>query len=209
MNKITLLKIMLMLALFIAAITVHAQVTTSPDTVCAGATAQKYWISKTVGSTYFWSCTANGTQNALTSNDTAYFDWASTTGIDTLKVVERNSNGCYGDTIRLAVFRYRPTVAIAGTDSICSGSATTSAPISVAFYGVAPFNFTYTNGTTTQSVTTSSNPYTFNTGVLTTGPKTYSITAYTDRYSCPSVTGTGAAVITVFPRPSTSVISHF
>jgi hypothetical protein len=68
-----------------------------------------------------------------------------------------------------------PTSNMSGGTSICEGD---EASIQVSFTGVAPFTFSYTDGTNTYPVTTSSNPYT-----LVVSPvvnTTYSVTAVSD-----------------------------
>ncbi len=94
----------------------------------------------------------------------------------------------------------RPTSVISGSTTVC---ANTPATISIALTGTAPWNITYSDGTTSTSVTTSSSPYTFNVSLATT--KTYTVTSLSDA-NCTAVVGdrTGSAVITVNPLPTIS-----
>lgn len=185
------------------------QSTTDPDSVCAGATGKIYQVTKTTGSTYQWFV-SGGTQASGGTSDSITIDWSATAGTDTLKVVEYNAIGCPGDTIKLAVVRLPlPTVALSGTDSICLNSATTSFHLTMTFTGVSPWDVSYTEDGTTRTVTTSTNPYTFNSQVYTTsGTKAYTINSVTSRLGCVG-TKSGSAAVTVFPKPSTSAIRHY
>ena len=94
----------------------------------------------------------------------------------------------------------RPTSVISGSTTVC---ANTPATISIALTGTAPWNITYSDGTTSTSVTTSSSTYTFTVSLATT--KTYTVTSLTDA-KCTAVAGdrTGSAIITVNPLPTIS-----
>jgi hypothetical protein len=189
--------------------TSNAQSTTDPDSVCAGAMGKSYKVSGTAGSTYQWFVNG-GTQASGGSTDSVTINWSSIAGVDTLKVLEFNTIGCPGDTIRLAVVRLPlPTVALSGTDSICLNSATVSFDLKMAFTGVGPWTVGYTEAGTARSVTTNSNPYTFNSQVFgTSGIKNYAVTTITARKGC-SGSFSGGAAVTVFPKPSTSAITHY
>jgi hypothetical protein len=189
---------------------VSAQSTTDPDSVCAGATGKIYKVAGTAGSTYTWSVT-NGTIASGSGTDSITINWSATPGTDTLKVVEFNTIGCPGDTIRLAVVRLPlPTVVLSGTDSICLNSATTLSKLTMTFTGVAPWTVAYTEDGANRNVTTSTNPYTFDSQVFTTsGAKAYAISTLTGRLGCSASSMTGSAQVTVFPKPSTSAIRHY
>ena len=94
----------------------------------------------------------------------------------------------------------RPTSVITGSTTVCANSPAT---ISIALTGTAPWNITYSDGTTSTSVTTSSSTYTFNVALATT--KTYTVTSLTDA-NCTAAAGdrTGSAIITVNPLPTIS-----
>ncbi len=187
----------------------YAQSTTDPDSVCAGSSGKIYQVTKTTGSTYSWSV-SNGTITSGAGSDSITISWAATAGTDTLKVVEFNAIGCPGDTIKLAVVRLPlPTVSLSGTDSICLNSATTLAKLTMNFTGVGPWTVSYAEDGTNRSVTTSSNPYTFNSQVYTSsGTKLYSVNTVTGRLGCTG-SKSGSAAVTVFPKPSTSAIRHY
>lgn len=98
-----------------------------------------------------------------------------------------------------------PTASITGVDSLCLNNTGTS--FDVSFTGVGPWNFTYSDGTNSTSLTNiSSNPYTVNTGSLTT-TTTYTITAVSNKFGCTG-SGSGSFVAVVNPKPTTSPIYH-
>lgn len=208
MKILTFTKAIIALILLFTANLCFAQSTASPDTVCAGASAS-YSITGTAGSTFHWVVNG-GTKTFGGNTDSISVTWSSTPGIDTLKVIEFNSIGCPGDTIKLAVVRLTPpTVAISGTDSICINSATVLFKLRMNFTGLAPWSVTYTEDGTTRNVTTSANPYTFNSQVYNApGVKPYAVTVLQDRFGCAG-TKTGTANVTVFPKPSTSAIRRY
>lgn len=89
----------------------------------------------------------------------------------------------------------RPTATISGDQSICFG--TSSSNISVAFTGTAPWEFSYTDGTSTFNVSNITvSPYTFTVNIF--GTKTYTITAVEDAHCDAIPSGiTGSATVTV------------
>lgn len=186
-----------------------AQSSTSPDSVCAGATGKSYKVNGTAGSTYTWVING-GTQASGGSTDSITVDWSATPGTDTLKVVEFNVIGCPGDTISLAVVRLpAPTATISGTDSICVNSSTGGAPLQLSFTGVGPWTVDYLEDGATRNITTSSNPYTFDSQVFASaGIKNYSISTVSGRLGC-SGSGSGSGSVTVFAKPGTSAIFHY
>jgi hypothetical protein len=203
-------KQLLLFAFFVlfglGATTLRAQSSSTPDTVCAGTNGSYYKVSKTSGSTYYWTV-PNGTIASGSSTDSITVNWSSTPGTDTIKVVEVNAHGCIGDTQKLAVYRMPlPTATLSGVDSICWNHSTS---FTVAFTGIGPWNFTYSDGTTATSLTNiSANPYTINTGNLT-STKTYTITAVSNKFGCTgSTSGSGSHVVAVNPKPTTSAIFH-
>jgi len=184
----------------------QAQSTTSPDTVCAGKTGASYYLTKTPGSTYHW-VVPNGTITYGANTDSIVVSWASTSGTDTVEVVEVNAHGCIGDTQKLAVYRMPlPTAALSGVDSLCYNHTSS---FNVSFTGIGPWNFSYSDGTTTTPLTNiSSNPYTISTGTLTSS-KTYTLTAISNKFGCVgSVSGSGSHHAVVNPKPTTSAIYH-
>jgi hypothetical protein len=187
----------------------NAQSTSTPDSVCAGAQGKSYKVAGTAGSTYSWVVNG-GTQASGGNSDSITVNWSSTAGIDTLKVVEFNVIGCPGDTMRLPVVRLvLPTVSLTGADSICINSATVAYKLQMDLTGVAPWTVNYLEDGNARSITTSTTPYTFNSQVYSSaGVKSYSISSVAGRLGC-SGTQSGSAAVTVFPKPSTSSITHY
>jgi hypothetical protein len=199
-----LLLVIVLTMLGLSAGSLKAQTTTSPDTVCQGATGVQYYVTGSVGSTYVWVVNG-GTQATGGTSDTITVDWDNTTGTDTLKVVEISASGCPGDTQKLAVFRMpTPTATISGADTICYNN---NSSFQVALTGIGPWDFTYTDGTTPVTVTgVTSSPYT----VVVTGLKTtttYTLVSAKNKFGCDG-TVTGSATIVVNPKPTTSGIFH-
>lgn len=102
-------------------------------------------------------------------------------------------------SICLANVCAQPTATLSGSQTICTGSV---ASTNVAFTGVPPFSFTYTNGTTQTNVVTSSNPYKLL--LSPTSTTTYSLVSMTDG-AC-SGTVSGSATVTVV-TPQTVTIN--
>jgi hypothetical protein len=202
-----LLSLAFLIVFGLGASSLHAQSTTSPDTVCAGKTGASYYVTKTVGSVYHW-IVPNGTIASGNNTDSITVNWSSTSGTDTIDVVEINAHGCIGDTQKLAVYRMPlPTATISGVDSLCWTN--TSNSFTVNFTGIGPWNITYTDGTTSTPVNNiASNPYTINLGHIAT-TKTYTITAVSNKFGCSgSTSGSGSHVFVVNPKPATSAIFH-
>jgi len=90
------------------------------------------------------------------------------------------------------------TAVISGNAAICVGG---SAQIKVDLTGTPPWNFTWSNGSTSQAVTTSTTPY-----FLTVSPSVstnYSLTAFSTAICPGSFSGTGS--VAVFPPPTVTL----
>jgi|GEM_PF-1039523 len=88
-----------------------------------------------------------------------------------------------------------PTATISGDASICEASNT---PIDITLTGTAPYNFTYTNGTSTTNVVAHGlNNYSNNVSPADTS--IYAVTAVSDGNGCANV-GAGTATINVIPQ---------
>ncbi len=113
-----------------------------------------------------------------------------------------DNTGCTntGSGSAIVTFFPKPTGIISGTAEMCRGN---SATLTMTFTGVAPFTFTYTDGTTPVTVTANpSNVYTV--GVSPLVNSTYTLTSLTDFNNCAGVLS-GSAVITVNQPPSLSL----
>ncbi len=99
------------------------------------------------------------------------------------------------DTI-LLTFRNLPTASLAGTQVICKGDTAT---LSLSLTGTPPWDITYTNGTSTQSILNiPSSPYLFSIAPLST--TTYTLLTVQDAY-CTGAIENSSATVTVNPVP--------
>jgi hypothetical protein len=104
-------------------------------------------------------------------------------------------NGCSGvpKTVTITV-NPKAKANIGSSQTICKGG---TANISIALTGKAPWNITYTDGTTATTVTTNTNPYPISVVNPTTN-KSYSVTALSDANCLAKPEDlTGIAIITV------------
>ncbi|MEB3150836.1 MAG: hypothetical protein VKL60_17695 [Sphaerospermopsis sp.] len=208
-------KILTFLFVFIASIANYhllAQSTASPDTVCIGS-VHVYDVNPTAGSTYIWSLQKGSNFGTITPlagrTDSISISYSTSTGTDTLMLVEIGPTGCFSDTVKLALVKLPAiTVVLSGTDSICINNAS-SARLSLTFTGTPPFNVTYTDGTTPATISTSANPHLITSPVYTTtGVFPYSIISAFGLGSCPAISS-GSGSIRVFPRPNPGAINHY
>ncbi len=112
-----------------------------------------------------------------------------------------DSSGCASTDQVIVTVKPLPTAAISGTTSICSGGSTM---LSISLTGTSPWSITYTDGSSTMTVTgITTSPKTIT--VTPSSTRTYSVTNVTDATGCAN-SGTGSAVITVTPFPVTAGI---
>ncbi|MCC5654083.1 T9SS type A sorting domain-containing protein [Nostoc sp. XA013] len=95
----------------------------------------------------------------------------------------------------ILVINSRPTAVISGDQSVCQGSV--SSELSIALTGTAPWNLTYTDGTSTFPITNiQTSPYTFT--VTANETKTYTVTVVEDANCIAQAADmSGSATITV------------
>ncbi len=109
--------------------------------------------------------------------------------------------GCTNEASVTVTVNPRPTATISGSGAYCQGQ-NTSTDLTVSFTGTAPWNYTYTDGTTPVSGTTSSNPLTITVAPSnsTPGVTTYTLTALSDA-NCASIAAdlSGSGTVTVNP----------
>ena len=176
-------------------------------TICNGASAT---VSVALTGTGPWNLTyTDGTTPVSVTGITAspYTFNVSPATSTTYTVTALSGSGCTAQAggitgSAVVAVNPRPTAVASGSASICNGGSTT---VSVALTGTAPWNLTYTNGTTPVSVTgVTASPYTFN--VSPSATTTYTVTALSDA-SCTGQAGdiTGSAVVTLAPRPTAAV----
>ena len=98
-----------LLTILLVALTLSAvsQTTTNPDTVCANAVGEQYFVTNTPTSTYNWSVTGGG--SLITSGqgtNSITVDWGGVSGLypNAIEVIESNANGCPGTPVLLDVY---------------------------------------------------------------------------------------------------------
>ncbi|MFY8089977.1 MAG: PKD domain-containing protein, partial [Chitinophagaceae bacterium] len=148
--------------------------------------------SAVVGTTFLWNF-GDGTTSSL-ANPTKSF---TNPGEYNIRLIALQANGCRDSVITTVKVNPLPGARISGIATICSGS---SANIGIKFFGTAPFNITYTDGTAnfalnnilTDTISIPVNP---------SRSASYRIVQMSDGGSCPiSLTQiTGTALITVVP----------
>lgn len=174
---------------------------TGTQTICVGSGAT---LSVVLTGTGPWSLTwTNGvtpvTQTGITASP---YTWSVSPVIQTTYSLTSVSNGCAGTTSGSAIVSpvAVPTASISGSQTVCPSQA---AQLSVALTGVAPWNITWTNGTTPVTVTgINTSPYTFS--VTSTTSNTYSLTSVGSA-GCSPGTLSGNAVITILPLPTAAI----
>lgn len=87
------------------------------------------------------------------------------------------ATGCSGSINKTVAVNPLPTATMLGTDTVCIGN---TVDFSVYFTGTAPWTFTYSDGVTPVTITTSDNPYIITTNVV----GTYQVTAVSDANGC-------------------------
>lgn len=171
----------------VANVTVNPLPTVSSTnaTICSGGTATITASGTPSGGTYAW--TPGGQNTAAISVSPAATQ---------SYTVTYTANGCSNSATGTVTVNNPPTASISGGGSVCAGQ---TAPITVNLTGTGPWNFTYSDGTNTNTVSNvSSSPYLFNTGTA----GTYTLTAVNDA-SC-SGTVSGSATVTILTSPTFS-----
>ncbi|MEZ5104642.1 MAG: HYR domain-containing protein [Draconibacterium sp.] len=155
-----------------------------------------------VGQTIHWTPNSGGT---WVSNDPATATIASDgtiTGVSDGTVTftfTETATGCSSTSAPVTVHPL-PTGVISGNPEICEAD---SADFSVTLTGTAPWDITYTDGTTPVTISgISSSPY--NVRVSPGATTTYTLTAVNDVY-CDATSLTGNAVVTVHPLPTATL----
>ncbi len=136
--------------------------------------------------------------NILTTPHTIEVSPTTNTFYSLLSVSDANCLGNVSGTADITVNEI-PTAIISGTNEICDSETTT---ISIELTGVAPWELSYSDGTTTTPVSgITGTPYEFN--VSPGATTTYEISDLSDA-NCQG-TYTGSAVVTVKPIPSATI----
>lgn len=186
----------------------HAQ---TPDTVCVNSSAVPYSVTNVPTSTYAWTLSGGGTLSSPSGNAITV-NWGGTPGTYQLQVQETSGAGCEGDPVSLNVVVIPlATASISGSTAMCYSDGQPT--ITISLTGVAPYDFTYTDGTTPVTVNGwNSSTYTFTASAAvppaggSPAVTTYSMVSVQNKFC--SGTTSGSAAVTVNPKPVTSAISH-
>ncbi|WP_369765556.1 Ig-like domain-containing protein [Flavobacterium sp. WC2429] len=178
-------------------------VTASPATICSDDISNIPLSSAVVGTetstTFTWTVVQTGVTGATVGSGNTIAQKLTTTGATSgtaVYTITPTSKGCLGTAKNITVtVNPRPTANIGPNQTICYGGTGT---FSIALTGKAPWTFTYTNGTTPTTVTTSANPYVFTVPNIIVNT-TYIVTALSDANCNPAKPSdlTGSAAVTV------------
>lgn len=164
------------------------------------------FTSDIVGTTYNWTAIPNanllGYQASGSGNIPIQNIINSTINDEILSYeITPSVNGCAGTPIIYKILvNPLPTATLSGSTNLCFGA---SATLSVNLTGKAPWAISYTDGTSSNTISgIGTNNYTFN--VNPNGTKTYTITSVSDANSCNN-TGLGSATI---QQPTTPITAN-
>ena len=120
------MKKLLTILLVAVSLTTMSQTIINPDTVCANAIGEQYYVAVTPTSTYQWTITGGGgvLQTGQTTSSITV-DWGGVSGLypNAVEVIESNAAGCPGTPQLLDVFILELTGNAVGP--FCPGDPTT------------------------------------------------------------------------------------
>lgn len=174
---------------------------TGDKSYCDGSTIPAISVdAPAAGFTIDWYATLHDVTPIPAGKGTTSYTPTATGTLTYYAEVRDTTSNCTGPRIAVKLTQLpRPTAVITGDTAICPSAST---PLKVTFTGKAPWNFTWTDGTTPTSVaSTSVNPFTFN--VSPTANKAYTLTALSDA-NCTSISAdiTGQADVSLKSAPS-------
>ena len=174
------MKKLLTILLVAVSLSAISQTTINPDTVCANATGEQYFVTNTPTSTYNWTVTGGG--SLITSGqgtNSITVDWGGVSGLypNAIEVIESNINGCPGAPVLLDVFILSlsgnavgpfcpgdPTTPLVGNPAggTWSGTGVVANSFQPSSAGIGNYVLTYTMAgcTTTINVVVNSGPVT-------------------------------------------------
>jgi len=125
-HKQILLTLYITILMMTVTIFTFGQTTINPDTVCANATGEQYFVTNTPTSTYNWTITGGGILQTGQTTNAITVDWGGVMGlwVNAVEVIESNAAGCPGAPILLDVF----VLALSGNGigPFCPGDPTTT-----------------------------------------------------------------------------------
>ena len=125
-NKQVLLALFITTIMMATTVFTFGQTTINPDTVCANAVGEQYFVTNTPTSTYNWTVTGGGgvLQTGQGTNSITV-DWGGVSAIylNAIEVIESNAAGCLGTPVLLDVF----VLALSGNNvgPFCPGDPST------------------------------------------------------------------------------------
>jgi hypothetical protein len=119
------MKKLLTILLMTVSLSLIAQTTINPDTVCVNALGEQYFVTNTPTSTYQWTITGGGTLQTGQTTNSITVDWGAVSGLypNAVEVIESNAAGCPGSPVLLDVFVLDLTSNLIGP--FCPGDPTT------------------------------------------------------------------------------------
>ena len=120
------MKKLLTILFVVLGLTTFSQTTINPDTVCANAVGEQYFVTNTPTSTYQWTVTGGGaTLQTGQGTNSITVDWGGVSGLYTnaIEVIESNANGCPGAPVLLDVYVLDLFGSVIGP--FCAGDPTT------------------------------------------------------------------------------------
>jgi|GEM_PF-1236807 len=168
-------------------------------TVCEGATLPKVSIALT-GVAPWNIIYSNGTTNTTVTNINASPYVINGAGAGNYTVVSLSDANCAGTSTGSATVTVNglPTATVSGGGATCAGSPTSNVNINLT--GTAPFNFTYTNGSTTVTETTNLSTFVIANAAV----GNYSVTSISDASGCAG-TASGSATVSVNAVPTATI----
>jgi len=190
------------LALTVNPLTGPTIIIAGANTVCGNAPDETYTATALNSTSIVYS--VSPPEAGIINSVTGVMNWdAAFSGTATITATSYGLCSSTNEDIEVIV-RPLATAAISGTTTICAG---TSATLSIALTGVAPWDIIYTDGTTPVAVEDiETSPYTFSVSPAPGTVTTYTVTTVTLDDDC-SNTGTGSAVVTVRPDIVASTVS--
>jgi gliding motility-associated-like protein len=174
-------------------------------TVCAGATLPNVTFTFTGTAPFNFTYTDGTTLFPITNHNSTTFTITNASAGNYSVTALSDATTCnataFGGSVQVSV-NPLPTATISGGGTVCTGSPLPD--VTFTFTGTAPFDFTYTDGTTPQTVTGhATNSFTIANAAV----GTYSVTALSDANTCAGTSlGTPVNVMTS-PAPTVANVS--
>lgn len=181
-------------ALLVPAISGSASVTQAPATVS--------YTTDSGMSNYAWSVTSGGKITLGAGTNSVAVNWTDISN-QSITVSYTNAGGCLGTSTKSITLFPLPTAVLSGSAAICPE---TSTKLNVILTGTGPWKITYTDGTSSQTITNiNTSPYSIEVTPPAGKTTTYTVTEVSDANNMLN-RGTGTAVLSVSPQVYAPVI---